>query len=100
MRPLLSLLLATLLASSAFAAAPDTFVEAKVIAKQKVYFDQNTSAQGDLYCGCQWEWVGKSGGRVDAASCGFQARKQETRGERTEWEHIVPAWTFGHQRQC
>ena len=100
MRLLLSLLLATLVASSALAAAPDTFVEAKVIARQKVYFDQNTSAQGDLYCGCKWEWVGKSGGRVDAASCGFQARKQETRGERTEWEHIVPAWTFGHQRQC
>jgi deoxyribonuclease-1 len=27
-------------------------------------------------------------------------RKQENRAERTEWEHIVPAWTFGHQRQC
>jgi deoxyribonuclease-1 len=101
MRLLLSLLLAApLLVTSAYAAPPDTFVEAKVIAKQKVYFDQNTSAQGDLYCGCKWEWVGKSGGRLDASSCGFQARKQETRGERTEWEHIVPAWTFGHQRQC
>lgn len=100
MRLLLSLFLATLLITSAHATAPDTFVDAKVIAKQKVYFDQNTSAQGDLYCGCRWEWVGKSGGRIDAPSCGFQARKQETRGERTEWEHIVPAWTFGHQRQC
>lgn len=100
MRLLLSFLLTTMLATSAQAAAPDTFGEAKVIARQKVYFDQNTSTQGDLYCGCQWQWVGKSGGRVDAASCGYQARKQESRGERTEWEHIVPAWTFGHQRQC
>lgn len=79
---------------------PSTFSEAKVIAKQQVYLDQAHSAQGDLYCGCQWEWVGKSGGRIDARSCGLQARKQETRAERTEWEHIVPAWTFGHQRQC
>jgi deoxyribonuclease-1 len=79
---------------------PSTFSEAKEVAKQKIYLDQATSAQGDLYCGCKWNWVGKSGGRIDAKSCGLQARKQETRAQRTEWEHIVPAWTFGHQRQC
>jgi len=73
---LLSLFLASLLAISAHASPPDTFAEAKVITKQKVYFDQNTSAQGDLYCGCKWEWVGKPGGRIDAASCGYQTRKQ------------------------
>ncbi|WP_349970115.1 endonuclease [Pseudomonas caspiana] len=84
----------------ALSAPPSTFSEAKVVAKQKVYLDQAKSAQGDLYCGCKWEWVGKSGGRINAESCGLQARKQETRAERTEWEHIVPAWTFGHQRQC
>lgn len=84
----------------AFANPPSTFTEAKVVAKQKVYLDQANSAQGDLYCGCKWTWVGKSGGRIDAASCGLQARKQGNRAERTEWEHIVPAWTFGHQRQC
>ena len=33
-------------------------------------------------------------------SCGYEARKQASRAKRTEWEHIVPAWTFGHQRQC
>lgn len=85
---------------SAFASPPATFTEAKVVAKQKIYLDQASSAQGDLYCGCKWTWVGKSGGRIDPASCGLQARKQQTRAERTEWEHIVPAWTFGHQRQC
>jgi deoxyribonuclease-1 len=84
----------------ALSAPPSTFSEAKVVAKQKVYLDQANSAQGDLYCGCKWTWVGKSGGRIDAESCGLQARKQETRAERAEWEHIVPAWTFGHQRQC
>ncbi|MEN5240587.1 MULTISPECIES: endonuclease [Pseudomonas] len=84
----------------AFATPPATFTEAKVIAKQRIYLDQANSAQGDLYCGCKWTWVGKSGGRVDPASCGYETRKQQSRAERTEWEHIVPAWTFGHQRQC
>jgi deoxyribonuclease-1 len=27
-------------------------------------------------------------------------RKQLKRASRTEWEHVVPAWTFGHQLQC
>jgi len=84
----------------AFATPPATFTEAKIVAKQKVYLDQADSAMGELYCGCKWTWVGKSGGRIDAESCGLKTRKQEARAERTEWEHIVPAWTFGHQRQC
>ncbi|AIB42887.1 endonuclease [Pseudomonas sp. WCS374] len=91
---------ALLIISPAFANPPSTFSEAKVIAKQKVYLDQASGAFGELYCGCKWTWVGKSGGRIDAESCGLKARKQETRAERTEWEHIVPAWTFGNQRQC
>jgi deoxyribonuclease-1 len=84
----------------AFSSPPSTFSEAKVIAKQKIYLDQANSSMGELYCGCKWTWVGKSGGRIDAASCGLKARKHEIRAERTEWEHIVPAWTFGNQRQC
>lgn len=84
----------------AFSSPPATFTESKIIAKQKIYLDQANSAMGDLYCGCKWTWVGKSGGRVDAKSCGYETRKQQSRAERTEWEHIVPAWTFGHQRQC
>lgn len=84
----------------ALANPPATFSEAKVVARQKVYLDQSTSALGELYCGCKWTWVGASGGRIDPQSCGLKARKQETRAARTEWEHIVPAWTFGHQRQC
>lgn len=39
-------------------------------------------------------------GVVDLASCGYQVRKQQNRAQRIEWEHIVPAWVFGHQRQC
>lgn len=94
----LALSLSTLL--PAFANPPATFTEAKIVAKQKVYLDQASSAMGELYCGCKWTWVGKSGGRIDPGSCGLEARKQENRADRTEWEHIVPAWTFGHQRQC
>lgn len=84
----------------AFSSPPSTFSEAKVVAKQKIYLDQANSSMGELYCGCKWTWVGKSGGRIDAESCGVKARKAENRAERTEWEHIVPAWTFGNQRQC
>lgn len=87
-------------ATSSFASAPASFGEAKVVAKREVFFDQADGPEGDLYCGCKWRWVGKSGGRVDAESCGYATRKQQTRAERTEWEHIVPAWQFGHQRQC
>jgi deoxyribonuclease-1 len=101
MKKLLSALaLCLCVVSAVFASPPSTFSEAKVVAKQKVYLDQADSAQGDLYCGCKWTWVGKSGGRVDPDSCGYQARKQQNRADRTEWEHIVPAWTFGYQRQC
>lgn len=49
----------------------------------------------DFYCGCSY--VGKT---VDLASCGYVARKNLTRAQRIEWEHVVPAWTLGHQRQC
>ena len=86
--------------NAAIAGAPSTFEEAKVVAKRQVFYDQADSSTGELYCGCKWNWVGKSGGRVDAMSCGYEVRKQATRAKRTEWEHIVPAWTFGHQRQC
>ena len=99
-RIIVALALSFLPSLPAFATPPTTFTEAKMVAKQKVYLDQANSSMGELYCGCKWKWVGKSGGRINAESCGLQARKQEARAERTEWEHIVPAWTFGHQRQC
>tara|TARA_R110002051_G_scaffold325834_1_gene431949 strand:+ start:110818 stop:111585 length:768 start_codon:yes stop_codon:yes gene_type:complete len=37
---------------------------------------------------------------MDLASCGYQIRAQAVRAERLEWEHVMPAWAFGHQRQC
>lgn len=80
--------------------APTSFEQAKIESRKNVYSGQTKSAIGTLYCGCDWQWVGKSGGRVDLASCGYQVRSQQSRAERIEWEHMVPAWVFGHQRQC
>lgn len=93
-------LAAFLLSCSVLADSPANFTAAKVVAKQKIFFDQASSAQGELYCGCKWEWTGKSGGRIDPKSCGYETRAQQNRADRIEWEHIVPAWIFGHQRQC
>lgn len=87
-----------LLAVSAATAAPATFERAKTEARQHVYFDRATA--GTLYCGCSWDWVGRSGGRIDFDSCGYEVRAQETRAARLEWEHVVPASNFGRARQC
>lgn len=94
---LISLYLLILFTSSAFA-APETFDQSKSELQRYVYQDQND--KGDLYCSCNWEWLGDSGGRVDLKSCGYEVRAQETRASRIEWEHILPASSFGQARQC
>ncbi|RAX00795.1 MULTISPECIES: endonuclease [unclassified Photorhabdus] len=81
-------------------AAPAAFEQAKVELRKRIYHDQFKSETGTLYCGCHWQWTGKSGGRTILSSCGYQVRSQQNRAERIEWEHIVTAWVFGHQRQC
>ncbi len=52
-----------------------------------------------FYCGCTIRYEGK---RMlpEWDSCGYAPRKQPKRAARIEWEHIMPAWEFGHQRQC
>lgn len=79
-------------------AAPSSFEAAKTLARKQVYYDRTDN--GTLYCGCTWTWTGRSGGRVDHSSCGYETRAQPTRAARIEWEHIVPASLFGQQRQC
>lgn len=59
----------------------------------------NQDAPGSFYCGCQIEWQGKKG-IPNLDSCGYQARKNQNRASRIEWEHVMPAWQFGHQMQC
>jgi deoxyribonuclease-1 len=59
-----------------------------------------------LYCGCDIKRQGKKL-VPDPTRCGYIARNTYTRSGkvnvralRIEWEHIVPAWEFGHQLQC
>ena len=59
----------------------------------------NADAPGSFYCGCKISWQGKKG-IPDLNSCGYQVRKNANRAGRIEWEHVMPAWEFGHQRQC
>lgn len=49
----------------------------------------------DFYCGCPYQDK-----RIDLQACGYEPRKQLRRAQQLEWEHVVPAWTLGHQRQC
>lgn len=46
-----ALLASLLLITHGLADAPANFAAAKVIAKQKIFFDQASSTQGELYCG-------------------------------------------------
>lgn len=59
----------------------------------------NADAPGSFYCGCKITWQEKKG-IPDLNSCGYQVRKNANRAARIEWEHVMPAWEFGHQRQC
>lgn len=87
--------LSTLLVSSlAIAVPPSSFSKAKKEAV-KIYADHTSS----FYCDCDIEWQGKKG-IPNLDSCGYKVRKQLKRASRIEWEHVVPAWQFGHQRQC
>ena len=59
-----------------------------------------------IYCGCDIKWKGKKG-MPDVESCGYIPRKAVTqsgkvnqRAKRIEWEHVMPAYWFGHQLQC
>src|SRR5690606_33905669 len=87
-------LLAALSSLPVLAAPPANFSAAKKEALQ-IYQDYPVS----FYCGCEIQWQGKKG-IPDLQSCGYQVRKQQNRASRIEWEHVVPAWQFGHQRQC
>lgn len=95
---LIRLLISIIAIGSAFnvlAAPPSSFSKAKKEAV-KIYLDHPTS----FYCGCDITWKDKKKGIPDLQSCGYNVRKQEKRASRIEWEHVVPAWQFDHQRQC
>lgn len=83
-----------LLLSSASQAAPTNFDQAKKLA-QRIHAPEAKS----FYCDCDIRWQG-SKGIPDLAGCGYQVRKNGPRASRIEWEHVMPAHHFGHQRQC
>lgn len=67
------------------------FSQAKRLAAE-VYVDHKQT----FYCGCEYN----EKKRVDTALCGYVPRKNKRRGQRIEWEHVVPAHALGHTRQC
>lgn len=67
-----------------------SFQETKSIARKIWSFHRET-----VYCGCRFDKHLK----VDTQSCGYFPQNVQ-RGERVEWEHIVPVSWFGHQRLC
>ncbi len=75
-----------------------SFSKAKKLMK-RVYVGHQIA----FYSGCKYEYkrVGsKEKAVVDGESCGYRPRKKSKRSKYIEWEHIVPAWAFGHTRKC
>lgn len=98
----LTLIFLSLLFSAAHAETL-SFSQAK---KQLVKLYQSNPDARTFYCGCKINWKGKKG-VPDAESCGYSPRKPATssgnanaRATRIEWEHVMPAFWFGHQLQC
>jgi deoxyribonuclease-1 len=89
-----SLFILLVLSSSALSENIIKFSKAKRLLAD-IYQDH----QQTFYCGCDYFKQGKKL-IPDLASCGYQVRKQLKRASRIEWEHVVPAWNFGHQMQC
>lgn len=73
-----------------------SFDSAKKVARDAIYADHPI----DFYCGCSFERSGRSSGTINRTSCGYQPRRNPARGAKMEWEHIVPAFYFGHARPC
>ncbi len=87
-------LLLMFLSGTVLAQPPSSFSKSKRILAELYQEQQET-----FYCGCDYQAQGKKL-RPDWNSCGYEPRKNAKRASRIEWEHVVPAWAFGHQRQC
>lgn len=61
------------------------FRKAKNLAA-KLHLDHATT----IYCPCKYQ-----GKKIDLASCGYIPQKNAKRAEQLEWEHVVPAESFG-----
>ena len=85
------------LAVPAEAQSPTRFAASKVLLAG---IHQEIGHLLTLYCGCPYARRGRSGGDVDREAFGLAARKNETRSDRIEWEHVVPASWFGSHGTC
>ena len=86
-----------LLAAPVFGQSPERFAAAK---KLLAGIHQEIGHLETLYCGCPYVRKGRSGGDIDRETCGLEARKNDKRSDRVEWEHVVPASWFGSARAC
>lgn len=66
-------------------------------ARDEVYYDHLKT----FYCECDFTPnIDGSSGEIDASNCGYKIKHIPSRGIRVEWEHIVPASTFGQYRDA
>lgn len=72
-----------------------SFSQSKLVLAKKIYKDHPIG----FYSACRFQAQAKLL-VPDWKTCGYQARKNPERAKRIEWEHVVPAWVFGHQLQC
>ena len=84
-------------AAPAAGQAPDSFAQAK---RLLAGVHQDIGHMRTLYCGCPYTRRGRSGGDIDRAACGLEARRNDKRSDRVEWEHVAPVSRFGRGRSC
>ena len=98
MRFALSIVVAAALwAVPAAGQSPETFAKSK---RLLAGIHEDIGHLKTVYCGCPYTRKGRMGGDIDRDACGLRARKNETRSDRVEWEHVVPASWFGRERSC
>lgn len=71
---------------------PSSFSKAKRLLYNKVYQGHKTT----FYCNCQFNYKRE----VDLSSCNVEHRRNKTRANRIEAEHVMPAHEFGMFRAC
>ncbi|MBT5230789.1 MAG: deoxyribonuclease I [Methylococcales bacterium] len=87
-----------------FAEHPKSFSSAKSTANKLYQTHLKT-----FYCNCDLKPNARKRNKLEPRFkfCGYEARvpitkkgKNNARAKRIEWEHVMPAWVFGHQRGC
>ncbi|WP_237068349.1 endonuclease [Microbulbifer guangxiensis] len=74
-----------------------SFRQAKRVLRETVY--ESPETHYGFYSNCRFHAQGKKL-VPEWTTCGYRPRKNANRASRIEWEHVVPAWVIGHQRQC